>query len=56
MALQQKQQVCIQLPMYADNMALSAFACRMLLLLHAKQQLIKCQTHISKPAAADLLL
>jgi len=43
--------------MYADNMALSAFACRMLLLLlRAKQQLIKCQTHISKPAAADLLL
>jgi len=54
MAWQQKQQVCIQLPMYADNMALSAFACRML--LRAKQQLIKCQTHISKPAAADLLL
>jgi len=48
-----KQQVCVQLPTYADNVALPALARRAPLL----QQSRNChRAHSSKPAAASLLL
>jgi len=50
-----KQQVCVQLPTYADNVALPAFARRTPLLLQSID--VSCPpAHSSKPAAADSLL